>query len=318
MSEQRCRSCLLPLKKGESHFHSACSKKLFGSAQPPKLPYTWDQLNELAKEVVRHHIAVPGVQPKLSMHIERSGKSRRDSRLTLIGMEGGYILKPPVERYPEMPELEHLTMQMAGCFRIATAKCGLIALEGGQLAFITKRMDRRAGGDKLHMEDMCQLTDRLSEQKYRGSMEQVGRAIHAHCTNRLFDALRLFELTLFCFLTGNADMHLKNFSLLYEPGGEINFSPAYDLLPTTLLLPEDPDETALTVNGRRRRLNRGDFMKFGEALHLSKTQIKNVFNRFAAHLDDAFQLLEKGFPSTEMKEQYRELLEIRANRLKIQ
>ncbi len=316
MDEQRCRNCLQPLKTGESLFHSACCKKLFGSAQPPRLPYTWDQLNDLAKEVVRQHIAVPGVQPKLSLHMERSGKRGAGSRLTLVGLEGGYILKPPVEAYPEMPELEHLTMRMASCFGIAAAECGLIALEGGRLAFITKRMDR-VGGNKLHMEDMCQLTDRLGEQKYRGSMEQVGRAIHAHCTNRLFDALRLFELTLFCFLTGNADMHLKNFSLLYEPGKEIGLSPAYDLLPTTLLLPKDPDESALTINGRRRRLDRGDFMQFGEALQLSKTQIENVFRRFSAHLGDAFELLKKGFPSAGMKEQYRELLKMRATRLEI-
>ena len=313
MNEQRCHICLQPLENGEASYHPACCKKLFGSTKPPTLPYTWDQLNVLAEQIVRRHVAVPGVQPKLSMHIERAGRTQ-NARLTLIGLEGNFILKPPVRQYPEMPELEHLTMRMAGCFGLATAECGLIELDDGKLAFITKRMDRM-GATRLHMEDMCQLTDRLTEQKYRGSMEQVGRALHRYCTNPLFDALRLFELTLFCFLTGNADMHLKNFSLLYELGGEISLSPAYDLLPTTLLLPADPEETALTLNGRKRRISRDDFMQFGASLRLTEKQIKNVFSRFEKQLSAAFQLLEKGLCSPEMKPRYRALLQERAERL---
>ncbi len=125
------------------------------------------------------------------LHLER--KSRGGTgRLTLVGFDGAYILKPPVERYPQIPELEHWTLLMARCFGIDTAECGLIALEDGQLCFITRRMDRD-GARKLHMEDMCQLTDRLTAQKYRGSMEQVGRAILRYCSNPLFDAIRLFD-----------------------------------------------------------------------------------------------------------------------------
>lgn len=144
------------------------------------------------------------------------------------------------------------------------AECGLINLDDGQRSYITRRMDRQNGW-KLHMEDMCQLTDRVTEQKYRGSMEQVGKAVLKYCTNPVFDALRLFELALFCFLTGNSDMHLKNFSLLYTPGGEVNLSPAYDLLPTTLLLPEDTEESALTINGKKKKLNLNDFVRYRKA-----------------------------------------------------
>ncbi|MBT5608236.1 MAG: HipA domain-containing protein [Lentisphaerae bacterium] len=220
MSSTGCHICLNPLEDGNRRYHRACSRKLFGAPHPPELPYTWQQLNGLAEKTIRQRVTVPGVQPKLSMHLERGGR-RQDGRLTLVGLEGGYILKPPVTRFPEMPELEHLTMLMAGAFGIPTAMCGLIPLEDGHLAFITRRMDRD-GETKLHMEDMCQLTDRLTEQKYRGSLEQVGKVVLRHCSNPLFDALRLFEVTLFCFLTGNSDMHLKNFSLLYRPGGEVN------------------------------------------------------------------------------------------------
>ncbi len=313
MPDKRCRICLQPLKNGDGFYHPTCCKKLFGSPVPPELPYTLAQLNTLAEQVVRQHVTVPGVQPKLSLHIERSGRSR-PTRLTLVGLQGDYILKPPVECYPEMPELEHVTMRMAACFGIATAECGLIPLEDGRLAFITKRMDR-SGGVKRHMEDMCQLTDRLTEQKYRGSLEQVGRVVHQICTNSLFDALRFFELTLFCFLTGNADMHFKNFSVLYELGGEINLSPAYDLLPTTLLLPEDTEETALTLSGKKKRIGREDFFRLGESLRLSDKQIENGMNRFFKKFDSVFQCLENGLCSLEMKERYRELLLDRAQRL---
>ena len=239
MNKSTCHICLQSLENAGGLYHASCCKRLFGSSRPPAFPYAWKELNELAERIVSQHVTVPGVQPKLSMHLERGGR-RQDARLTLVGLEGGYILKPPVAEYPEMPELEHLTMRMARCFGISMAECGLIPLDDGQLAFITKRMDRD-GTDRLHMEDMCQLTDRLTEQKYRGSLEQVGKAILRHCANPLFDALRFSRWPYSVSLTGNSDMHLKNFSLLYQSGNTVALSPAYDLLPTRLLLPEDEE-----------------------------------------------------------------------------
>jgi serine/threonine-protein kinase HipA len=316
MSDRSCQICLQPLQSGEMDIHPACCKKLFGSLQPPAFPYTWDQLNELAGKVIRQHVTVPGVQPKLSMHLERSGKSRT-SRLTLVGLAGDYILKPPVALYPEMPELEHLTLCMARSFGIETEECGLLSMEDGQRVFITRRMDRTQGGAKLHMEDLCQLTDRMTEQKYRGSMEQVGRAVLRYCTNPLFDALRLFELTVFCFLTGNADMHLKNFSVLYAPDDEIRLAPAYDLLPTVLLLPEDQEETALTLNGRKSKLEYSDFLQFGAALHLTERQIENVLAKLKERLDTGLTFIDQGLCSAEIKMRYRDLVLERATRCQL-
>ncbi|VGO21952.1 HipA domain-containing protein [Pontiella sulfatireligans] len=315
MNNSTCHICLLPLENGKKLYHASCCKKLFGSTKPPNFPYAWDELNKLAEQVISQHITIPGVQPKLSVHLETGGRTR-DARLTLVGLEGGYILKPTVAEYPEMPELEHVTMRMAGCFGIAAAECGLIPMEGGQLAFITKRMDR-IGNAKLHMEDMCQLTDKLTEQKYRGSTEQVGRAILKYCDNALFDALRFFETVLFSFLTGNSDMHLKNFSLLYKPGGAIGLSPAYDLLPTQLLLPEDTEESALTINGRKRRIGRNDFQRLAESLRLNEKQVLNVFSRFTTNLDEALRLLDSGLCGLEMKAKYKSLIQERAEHLSL-
>ena len=313
MPEKRCHICLKPIETAESGiYHDDCCKALFNAFEPPDLPYTWNDLNALAKKVVRRHVTVPGVQPKLSLHLE--GGHAGTERLTLVGMEGGYILKLPVEQYPEMPELEHLSMRLARLFGIETCECGLISLSDGQTAFIARRMDR-IEGQKRHMEDMCQLTDRLTERKYSGSLEQVGKAILQYCDNALFDALRFFELLIFCFLTGNADMHLKNFSLIYDPGGEVRLSPAYDLLPTALLLPQDQEESALTINGKKRKLDGDDFRSLARSLTLNDKQIDNAFARFSERLEAAYGLLEDGLCSQAAKKRFVRLIETRGTLL---
>lgn len=313
MNDPRCKICLDLLGADETNFHAACCRRLFGQTTPPQLPYSWPMLNAMAEQIVRSHVTVPGVQPKLSLHLE-SGGTREGGRLTLVGLEGAYILKPPVERFPQMPELEHLTMSMAGCFGIETARCGLIPMEDGQLALIIRRMDRE-GNRKLAMEDMCQLTDRMTEEKYRGSLETVGKAILRLCIHPGLDSLRFFEVNLFSFLTGNSDMHLKNFSLIRSEAGEIRFSPAYDLLPTVLLLPEDREESALTINGRKNGLTRRDFLALGNALKLTDRQIANVLRRFEKGLHTAINLIGNGFCSEDMKARYRTLVEHRWKRL---
>src|SRR5690606_5605485 len=123
------------------------------------------------------------------------------------------------------------------------------------------------------------------------------------------------ELTLFCFLTGNADMHLKNFSLFYRLRGEIALSPAYDLVPTALLLPEDKEETALTLNGRKRRLTKNDFIQFGGSLKLNKKQIENAYARFSKGLVPALEMLQRGFCTAEVKQRYTNLIKARTVRL---
>ena len=313
MNNLRCKICLGVIDGEEMDFHAACCRRLFGSAQTPQLPYSWAALNSMAEQIVRSHVAVPGVQPKLSLHLE-SGGARAGGRFTLVGLEGGYILKTPVERFPQMPELEHLTMRMAACFGIETAGCGLIAMQDGQLALVVRRMDR-VGVRKLAMEDMCQLTDRMTEEKYRGSLEAVGKKILQHCSHPGLDALRFLEVNLFSFLTGNSDMHLKNFSLIRSQDGEIRFSPAYDLLPTVLLLPEDTEESALTIQGRKKRLTLRDFFALGNALGLTDRQISNALRRFEKGLSVAIPLISAGFCSEEMKARYQELVERRWERL---
>jgi len=174
-------------------------------------------------------------------------------------------------------------------------------------------------GEKLHMEDMCQLTERLTEDKYHGSMEQIGRIIQKLSSNPLFYTIRLFEIALFSFITGNADMHLKNFSLIYPLEGMVNLSPAYDMLATRLLIPEkdDPEELALTLNGKKRKFTRNDFHSFAAHLGLNEKQIKNVFNRFTKALPEMESVIGGGFLPQQKTDEFKQLIKERAARLEL-
>ncbi|PWD98316.1 HipA domain-containing protein [Marinilabilia rubra] len=310
----KCLYCYQPLKESNSDFHAKCSRKIFGTSKAPVLDYSLDQMHELAKKVVQSHVTVPGVQAKLSFHFEPA--RNRENRLTLVGVLGNYILKPPTPQFTNLPENEDLTMHLAGIFNIKVVPHSLIRLKSGELAYITKRIDR-VGGKKLPMEDLCQLSERLTEDKYKGSMEQVGKVIMQHSSNPLFDAQVFFELTLFSFLTGNADMHLKNFSLIDLENGLTQLAPAYDLLSTRLVISEkdDPEELALTLNGRKRKLKSADFMHLADSLKINRKQIDNIFKRFKNAIPKVLDFIDDSFLPEDKKVEYRELIETRAKRL---
>lgn len=310
-----CLVCYQPLDNRHDRYHPQCSQRLFGHRTAPELPYHYDDLKEIAKKVVKRQVAVPGVQAKLSLNLEKSRK--KHSRFTLVGLWGKFILKPPVERYPHMPEIEHLTMHLASLFKIDTVRHGLIHLKSGELAYITRRIDRATDGKKLHMEDMCQLTERLTEDKYHGSMEQIGKIIKRYSSNPLLDCIRFFDVALFSFLTGNADMHLKNFSLIYPVDGMVQLSVAYDMLATRLLISEkdDPEEMALTVNGKKRKLTLDDFYQLAVRLGLNDKQFQNVCNRFSKSLPAAQATVDRGFLPDDRTNEFKQLIKNRAKRL---
>lgn len=316
MMHKHCLLCLEPLDNTSVEYHEACSKSFFGSVQPPTLDYTMDQMDALATTVVSSHIAVTGVQPKLSLSLihDTLQKANR-KRLTVVGALGGnFILKPPTVHYPELPANEHLTMKMASLFGIETVPCSLIRLGSGELAYITKRIDRTDEGSKIHMLDMFQITDAVD--KYKGSMERVGKAIAEYSSNTLLDKLRYFEVVLFCYLTGNNDMHLKNFSL-FQQLDHWALSPAYDLLNVSLANPKDTEEMALTIEGKKRRLSRKMFERFGLGLGLNSKQIEGVFGRFQNQIPAALDLCERAFLSQESKEGYLEIFRLRCAKLSI-
>ena len=274
---ERCLYCYQPLEQHETDFHSRCSKKIFGTATPPLLPYSKADIESLALEVVRSQVTITGVQPKLSVDLKK--EKGGEKRFTIVGLWGGYILKPQTEQYTNLPENEDLTMHLARLAKINTVPHSLIRFKDGSLAYITKRIDRDKKGNKIPMEDMCQLTEKLTEQKYKGSHEQIAKKIVEFSAYPVLDLINYVEILLFCYLTGNADMHLKNFSL-YKKIKETTLTPAYDLLSTKLVIPEDTEELALTLNGKKRKLKRSDFDNLLKTMKVEDKVIENTNNKF--------------------------------------
>ena len=287
----------------------------FGVKVPPKIEYSLDQMDELAKHVVERNIAVPGIQPKLSLSLIKKTKKDPETRLTVIGALGGqYIFKPPSEKFPEMPANEHVTMRIAESFGIRTVPSSLIRLASGELSYITKRVDRTKTGEKIHMIDMFQITEAYD--KYKSSMEKIGKALHDYSGNTQLDKIFFFDLVLFSFLTGNNDMHLKNFSMIESPSGWV-LSPAYDLLNVSIVLPEDTEELALTLDGKKKKLKREHFEKFGEGLGLTRVQIKRAFNRMVSNKPKATIWIDNSFLSNTTKAAYHKVIKQRYTQLEL-
>lgn len=310
----KCLYCYGKTTDGKD-FHDKCSMAFFGSTTPPTIEYSLSQMDELAKNIVERSVAVPGVQPKLSMSLIKETREKTNTRLTVIGALGGeFILKPPSELYPEMPENEHVTMKIAERLGIKTVPCSLIRLASGELSYITKRIDRRSDGTKVHMLDMFQITEAFD--KYKSSMEKIGKAIDLYSSNTLLDKVLYFELVVFSFITGNNDMHLKNFSLIKGPIGW-TLSPAYDLLNASIANPDDNEELALTLNGKKRKLRSDDFVDLGKGMGLSSKQIKGAFKRTVDNLPVIKEWIDKSFLSADMKVKYKEIITSRTKAIEL-
>ncbi len=308
----KCLYCYTSLGQGKD-FHEKCSLEFFGTPTAPLIDYSLDQMDELAKAVVERSISVPGVQAKLSMSVVKGTKEKSDARLTIVGALGGqYIFKPPSDRFPEMPANEHVTMRMAEAFGIRVVPSSLIRLASGELSYITKRIDRTESGGKIHMIDMFQITEAFD--KYKSSMEKVGKALNSYSDNTLLDKIFYFELVLFCFLTGNNDMHLKNFSMIESPSGWV-LAPAYDLLNVTIVNPEDEEELALTLMGKKKKLKREHFEQLAIGLGLTEKQMERAFERIAKNKIKATDWIERSFLSDPMQDAYKRVVEKRYEQL---
>jgi serine/threonine-protein kinase HipA len=291
-------------------FHEQCSVVFFGTEQQPIFEHSLKQMAELAKNVVERSVAVPGVQPKLSLSIVSDTiNDGNKGRLTVVGALGGnYIFKPPSDHFSEMPENEHVTMRIAEAFGINTVKSSLIRLQSGELSYITKRIDRTDTGEKIHMLDMFQITEAFD--KYKSSMEKIGKALHEYSDNTLLDKLYFLELGIFSFLTGNNDMHLKNFSMIYS-NDTWTLSPAYDLLNVAIVNPDDTEELALTLEGKKKKLKWEHFERLGIGLGLNQKQLKGIAKRFQKNKPIAIRWIDHSFLSQEYKEKYKTVLEER-------
>ena len=308
-----CLCCGKPLKNpAENRWHKNCIRRFFQTNKLPVIDISESMLEEIVRDNVNKGLTVPGVQKKLSLHLH---SDHNNPRLTLVDYPTGYILKPKVEEYPYLPESEYLVMTMADACGISTVPHALIQ-SSGTYAYITKRIDRIIDDHhvrKFAMEDFCQLDLRLTQDKYKGSYERCAGIINRYSSRIMLDQTELFLRLVFCFVTGNSDMHLKNFSLIETtPGsGDYILSPAYDLLPVNLVMPEDTEETALTLNGKKTHLRKKDFLAFAEKAGIAdKTAEKMMFsitNKESLLID----LCNDSLLPKDMKERFAELIRTR-------
>lgn len=312
---KRCLYCYKELADDERDFHKSCSKKIFGTPEAPLLPYTRANIAELAREVIRSQTTLTGVQAKLSLDIAKAGKGTPE-RFTIVGLWGRYILKPQTEQYPHLPELEDLTMHMAETAKMQVVPHSLVRFADGELCYITRRIDRGPHGEKYPMEDLCQLSERLTEHKYKGSYEQITKTILRYSSAPKLDVVNFWEQVLFSWLTGNADMHLKNFSLYSLNPSIYGLTPAYDLLSTALVLPEDTEELALTLNGRKRKLRCSDFVQAMTASGMDEKVVDNLFKKFIKAIPKWGEWIDVSFLPDEMKGKYKALIAERIKQLK--
>lgn len=292
-----CLICYKPLDKDEIDYHAKCVIKTFGLKQMPTIDLDGKKLITYAKIIIGANTAITGVQPKLSLWLDESKKS---IRFTVIDDKSNYIIKPQSETYQSLPENEDLCMHLAEIFGIETAKHSLIRLPNGELAYITQRFDRK-NENKLSCEDLCQLSETLTEHKYRGSYEKTGKIIKQFSTQSGLDTLHFFELVVFSFLSGNADMHLKNFSMFEKTEGQFSLCPAYDLISTMLVIKNEPEQMALTLNGRKNRISKKDLEALATNLSITQKQVENSFHSFSEKLTTAIWWIENSFLPKEQK-----------------
>ena len=306
----KCLYCYQRLEEGQRDFHPNCARKFFGTKDAPILEYKHDDLNQLAEQVIRAQTSLTGVQPKLSLNLNKHDGC---NRLTIVGLWGDYIFKPQTEAYPQLPENEDLTMHLEAA-KIKGVPHSLIRQSDGKLGYITKRIDRTKNGEKIDMEDMCQLTLHPTEYKYKSSYEQIARTITKYSSTPKLDLTNYMQLLLYCFVTGNNDMHLKNFSL-YRPEKDYLLAPAYDLLNTTIVNPKDKEELALPLSGRKTKLRVADFLNTARTIGLEESVVLRLINGLQKALPKWQVLIQSSFLDENMKKAYQELIMSRLSRL---
>lgn len=307
----KCLYCYQRLEEGQRDFHPNCARKFFGTKDAPILEYKHEDLNQLAEQVIRAQTSLTGVQPKLSLNLNKHDGC---NRLTIVGLWGDYIFKPQTKAYPQLPENEDLTMHLAEAAKIKVVPHSLIRLSDGKLGYITKRIDRTKNGEKIDMEDMCQLTLHPTEYKYKSSYEQIARTITKYSSTPKLDLTNYMQLLLYCFVTGNNDMHLKNFSL-YRPEKDYLLAPAYDLLNTTIVNPKDKEELALPLSGRKTKLRVADFLNTARTIGLEESVVLRLIKGLQEALPKWQVLIQSSFLDENMKKAYQELIMSRLSRL---
>ncbi|MFN7096924.1 MAG: HipA domain-containing protein [Gammaproteobacteria bacterium] len=271
------------------------------------LPFTAHELRQEARQRATK-MSIQGIQPKISAILNIT-----QNKFDLVDTKGHYILKLQTEDYAELPQNEDLTMRLAAMVGIEIPTHGMIYGKDGSLVYCIHRFDRLTRKNKLPVEDFAQLSQHTRDTKYNSTMEKVITIIDKYCTFPQVEKQKIFLLTLFNFLIGNEDMHLKNFSVITREG-ITTLSPAYDLLNTTIAIGNAKEEIALPLNGKKNNLTHKDFISyFGQTkLDLPESVIIKTLSLLNAQLSSWQTLIRHSFLSTEMQDKYLTLLQKRA------
>lgn len=302
----------------KDQWHASCLRRFFGTSSLPELDVSEEVLTRIAVESTSKGFTVPGVQKKMSLHLT---KGADHPRLTLVDYPTGFILKPQTKEYEALPEAEYLVMQMARISGIATVPFALIKTQGkaADKAYITRRIDRALSSGKqpnlqlLAMEDFCQLAQRLTEDKYRGSYERCAKIIAQFSDRPGLDLSELFMRVVFSFIVGNSDMHLKNFSLIETAACSQRYvlSAAYDMLPVNVILPDDDEQMALTLNGKKRNLRRNDFLKFAQSSDISSEAAAKMIRKLVSLYPRYLAMCQESYLPSKLKERFCTVMEER-------
>ena len=296
-------------------WHTSCIQNFFGTTKFPDIDVSENILNQIALDNTIKGFTVPGVQKKISLHLSKEDKPR----LTLVNYPTGYILKPQTDEYEALPEMEYLVMHMAQASGIKTVPFALLYLpsQNNTFAYITKRIDRTEN-KLLAMEDFCQLDGRLTEDKYRGSYERCGKIVANYSSSKGFDMTELYLRIIFSFAVGNSDMHLKNFSLIETSEGSEKYilSAAYDMLSTNVVIPEDREELALTINGKKQNIRRKDFLIFAETIAIPKKSAEKMIEKIVSIKEKYVDMCRNSYMPEHMKNELEALIEKRIEVLK--
>ena len=304
-----CLCCGKPLKTQDTPYqwHKSCIKNFFGTNKFPDIDVSEEILNQLAIDSTTKGYTVPGVQKKLSLHLTTG----TEPRLTLVNYPTGYILKPQTAEYSALPEMEYLVMQMAKASGIKTVPFALVKLasQNDAFAYITKRIDRE-NGQMLAMEDFCQLEGRLTEDKYRGSYERCGKIVSKYSANPGLDLAEMYFRIIFSFAVGNSDMHLKNFSLIETSQGseEYILSAAYDMLSTNVVIPEDTEQLALTINGKKHNLHRKDFLILAKTIGVAPKSAEKIIDKIVKMTPEYIAMCKASYMPDDMKASLEKLI----------
>jgi len=234
----------------------------------------------------------------------------------IVDRGGRFILKPEVAEWPHVPENEDVTMRMAAACGIEIPDHGLIYTADGGLAYVIRRFDRMGRGERVAMEDFAQLSGKTRHTKYDSSTEQVISTLNQYATFPAVERVKLFRRILFCFLCGNEDAHLKNWSVL-TIDGVVGLSPAYDLLNSWMVLRRPKEELALPLRGKKAKFRAPDFLEYlaFERLDLTIESRDAILQDIQTAIPMCLELLKMCFLPDPFKERYADMLRERAQRI---